>query len=382
MRFVAPIVVCTLVIVASAGCNAGKLRTLDPEGNSIRSADVVPLLENLDVRVGEDFQSGAIDIRVPKESISVVVTAEGQRANLYAVGEWLDDEGKALIYEGWLGRPGNDGICRDCINPALSNQGVLTGYLPNNKKALDFQAGIHTLKLYGTEPSKLRGSAYAKVVPRLPLSGQLDLNLYFSGIESITAESAPTDALFQQALETMRSIYRTTGIELGEIRYLPLPAGFEVISDLGGGENDFMDVLQAGDPTITSGVNIFLVSAIMEVGHDQQALVLGISGGIPGPFVPKRTVRSGVTVALSAAREDCEIDLENEEYICDPQSPLDAVELGETLAHEVGHYLGLFHTVEFSGAADPIEDTPTFASMGFMMYPSAAGGQKISEQQA
>ena len=112
MRFVAPILACALVVVASSGCNAGKLRILDQEGNSIRSADVVPLLENLDVRVDENFETGPIDIRIPKESISVVVTAEGQRANLYAVGEWLDDEGKALIYEGWLGRPGNDAISR------------------------------------------------------------------------------------------------------------------------------------------------------------------------------------------------------------------------------------------------------------------------------
>ena len=43
--------------------------------------------------------------------------------------------------------------------------------------------------------------------------------------------------------------------------------------------------------------------------------------------------------------------------------------LGLTLAHELGHYLGLYHTVEQDGTTfDPIEDTSEDGSGNFMYW--------------
>lgn len=73
--------------------------------------------------------------------------------------------------------------------------------------------------------------------------------------------------------------------------------------------------------------------------------VIGSAGGIPGALVP--TGRTGVRVTPERI---CGVD-----GVCDP------VELrlyGETLAHEVGHHLGLFHPVETSfDAWDALPDT-------------------------
>ena len=84
--------------------------------------------------------------------------------------------------------------------------------------------------------------------------------------------------------------------------------------------------------------------------EDQEGTLLGISGGLPGPPVP--SPRSAVVVSIvtgagrDGAYDDEEIRL-----------------LGESMAHEVGHFMGLFHPIDFGGASveaeDPLSDTPS-----------------------
>jgi hypothetical protein len=85
----------------------------------------------------------------------------------------------------------------------------------------------------------------------------------------------------------------------------------------------------------------------MVVGASFDSLsLLGQAGGVPGALVP--SARSAIAVAArNAAGRD---------------GVLEGVEvtiLSETIAHEVGHYLGLRHVVEGSFASfDPVADTP------------------------
>lgn len=71
--------------------------------------------------------------------------------------------------------------------------------------------------------------------------------------------------------------------------------------------------------------------------------VLGFAGGVPGPAgVP--TAASAVVLAV-----DSHLDGDGE---------LDTAQLASTLAHELAHQLGLFHTSEQDGEVhDPIDDT-------------------------
>jgi hypothetical protein len=80
--------------------------------------------------------------------------------------------------------------------------------------------------------------------------------------------------------------------------------------------------------------------------------IFGIAGDIPGPLVP--TSRSAVQVsALLAAGPDGLF------------SPEETRLLAETMAHEAGHYLGLFHPVESTWDAwDVLPDTPECDSEG------------------
>src|SRR5438309_445465 len=59
-------------------------------------------------------------------------------------------------------------------------------------------------------------------------------------------------------------------------------------------------------------------------------------------------------------------------FAASPTSALDTDGMGTTAAHEIGHYLGLYHTSERDGSEhDPIDDTPECAA-GDSACPDAA----------
>lgn len=83
-------------------------------------------------------------------------------------------------------------------------------------------------------------------------------------------------------------------------------------------------------------VNVVLVNLLTDAPD-----VFGIAGGIPGPPVPSG--RSAVAISvLEAQGADGRFSFEEEAL------------LAETMAHEVGHYLGLFHPLEIPQGNDPV----------------------------
>lgn len=88
-----------------------------------------------------------------------------------------------------------------------------------------------------------------------------------------------------------------------------------------------------------NAINLLLVQDFNEVG------TLGIAAGIPGPNGIPGTAASGVMVSV-----DTHLDGDGETLLTEL--------MGETMAHEVGHQLGLFHTSEDTGTEhDPLDDT-------------------------
>ena len=115
--------------------------------------------------------------------------------------------------------------------------------------------------------------------------------------------------------------------------------------DLG---NSFYRSATGGVPS--PGVNIFIGGDIADFGSGNGGGdVLGIAASIPGP--PISSERSAVAVSIFAGAGPDGVYSNEEVRI-----------LGETLAHELGHFMGLFHPVDFDGgsvaASDPLTDTP------------------------
>jgi len=89
-------------------------------------------------------------------------------------------------------------------------------------------------------------------------------------------------------------------------------------------------------------VNVVIAPSI--VSYDE---IFGIAGDIPGPLI--RTGRSAVLISADLSAGPNGVFSAEEKRL-----------LAETMAHEVGHYLGLFHPVETTWETwDVLDDTPT-----------------------
>jgi hypothetical protein len=163
-------------------------------------------------------------------------------------------------------------------------------------------------------------------------AGELYVNLFYAGD---VAQDDEMKAAVTEALEYTKEVYSDAGLQLSiETKVwsegtLPKP---------GTGSPGEFEALSSESRLRT--VNIVVVPSIY--GSEE---LLGSAGSIPGPL--SSTDRSAVLVsAVANAGPDLDYD------------EVEVRLLGETMAHEIGHYLGLFHPVENSWDRwDALSDT-------------------------
>ncbi|MCB9678055.1 MAG: hypothetical protein H6737_23345 [Alphaproteobacteria bacterium] len=94
------------------------------------------------------------------------------------------------------------------------------------------------------------------------------------------------------------------------------------------------------DPDREDALNLFFVTDYADASG-----TLGEAGGIPGPIGVQGVDEAGVIIALDPHRR--------------ANGTIDTQLLGEVVAHEAGHQLGLFHTTESDGSrTEPLAGTP------------------------
>ena len=194
-------------------------------------------------------------------------------------------------------------------------------------------------------------------VTRLARSKQgkrLDLNVFYVGALDWEPVGTRGPPLLADALDVVDEIFAQADIAIGDVRQIAVPGelpmrgaafpsgdaaqGFSVLQVRYGVymELPFLFRLSAG--AANSAINLFFVADMKQRSDDGDPEAE--AGGIPGPLGMQGTGASGIAIATNMMANE-------------PQA------LGRTLAHEIAHYLGLFHTSESNGVVlDPLDDTP------------------------
>jgi len=194
----------------------------------------------------------------------------------------------------------------------------------------------------------------------------LAVNIYLVGVPGLNASSARNDTDLNQVLSAFERIYADAGITITETRFFELSSSdterFRII-------RDFTEIYELIARSTAPGdtleealsVNIFL---IQDFAIPQAPGVLGISAGIPGVPGLHGTQGSGLVFTSASLGSS-------------------NASLGQTMAHEVGHFNGLRHTTEHGGGGDPLDDTAqcrdpnngaSCPDSGNFMFPFSVGG--------
>jgi len=184
-------------------------------------------------------------------------------------------------------------------------------------------------------------------------TGRLDLDVYLASAR-FTAQTAASSAAMQRVFDGAALKLGNAGICLGTVTFHDLPAWARTRFE----QTDY-DETKACDgvaqlfrlsQTQSANVHYFLVDEILAVQPGAPGTqLLGLDGAIPGPSGLPGSPSSGAVASLGTV-SPCSgaFDLER----------CEADQLGYVTAHEIGHWLGLFHTTEAPGIFfDPLADT-------------------------
>lgn len=251
-------------------------------------------------------------------------------------------------------------------NRVIQDIGTSAALFPNNPNIM-VGGGTYTMVISGITINGNNGAPYAgevdvKILYRTeaPGAGLLPVTLYFTGAGSITAESAQTDSLIQDAMVELGNIYAQANVSIGAVNYVDSEERFRTMP-AGDGSAGLLEEMFASTAGQGPGLHFFFVDRFE--GGLPGGMIAGISGGLPGPALAPGTGNSGVAVALSAVNDDPGV-------------------LAHVMAHEGGHWLGLFHTSEITGTEDQMPDTPAGqAGQNHLMYPAVGGGTTVSPSQ-
>lgn len=309
-------------------------------------------IDNVDIT---DGRSERIPVILPDDVESILLYATGQEDVLYAIEHLESPSGELLIAERPPGVEITDSLRRLTPFPgpfASPNRSGSAGLgfasiLAPNNPAIRLYGGEWFIQV-GALSGGIRTSSsihLSGLIRRTPPTAEsiLNLHLFFTGANDWTRESAMTDPRFARALSRMNAVFNDVGVRLNIKSYQNIDDAFRTIDTGPAGPDSPPSTLHQmfEENTFDDGVSLFFVDRIGTAADG--GFVAGISGGTPGPGALREHFRGGVAIAT--------------EMFEDPST------IGHIMAHETGHYLGLFHTREFlEGITDQLDDTPEDAS--------------------
>jgi len=189
--------------------------------------------------------------------------------------------------------------------------------------------------------TRVRVAALVRTTPA-PSAGTVDLVLSFDPSSGLDAATARSDADLQASFAVLDAALAEVGLAVGAVTYRDVSLTHATIAlrppacSLG---DDIARLFDEAPSPRADAVHVVFIGRftcpILGGAIDLGEQIGALSIGAPGiPFATK----GGIITSTFAK----------------PTYPAD---WSEILAHEVGHYLGLFHTRESNGAVDNIADT-------------------------
>lgn len=262
----------------------------------------------------------------PHGSVALAGEPEGEWVSLVSSGElhvfdWEDE--RAFVGLHGLERGGESYFDlgssltgpspRITVSPASAAHRPLTLYLPE---------GDWDVLFYGTQPVEMEHLG----VLESTAGRTFDIDLLYAVRE-------PGDDEVMEAVARMRMIYQAAGFRVGEVREHSLPDDVrERFVDIERGleSQDLRELFAESGFLSSPSVPVFLVNSL---GGSA-----GVTGSTPGTWGLVGHGSTGVALALESGGDG---------------------DLGLTMSHEVGHFLGLAHTSERDGQViEGISDTP------------------------
>jgi hypothetical protein len=328
---------CTSIVWSGAsfsGCGYAPVGGLE-----VRTID----LGDFAIRAGTGTPN--IDFATPPSAISVTLRARQTGGDTLPLSFYeVEDAAGANIF--------SVADISDYIDPTirwlpLDSEGAIAMLIPNT-----------TTDRYTFLPGRMRVSAlaYARMAgdtgsvnvhldalvvlaPGGVASGTLNVRLHLVGV-GVSAAAAPTNARVQAFLTRFAEVIGQTGISLGTVTYVDISSPtLSTIDSEDGPDSELAQLFSLSTGTDENVLNLFLVSEVRGGGDGFNTL--GIAGGIPGPPRMHGTGHSGVVIAFDASVVG---------------SGTGGGRLaGHVAAHEVSHFLGLYHVTERIRACGPGE---------------------------
>lgn len=277
---------------------------------------------------------------LPPGARSVTVTALAPGVGL-AVGQWQDGAGVLQVVPSWLGGPLAPWLClAGCVQRQAARPSQQSAWLVA-AKGQELPAGQWQLRFYGFDPVKEKPAAAAAKVRVDAVFGadagqrSLRVNFCLTGALGITAALAKDHPRIQTAIAQLQEIYAAAGIDV-QVALVDVAAP-NLLVEHDAADAEVSELFRAG-AKLPLAVNIFLVEQLYRSQPSGTQPIAGLAGGIPGPPLQVGTDGAGVAVSLALG-------------------PGEDDRLGTVIAHELGHFLGLYHTVEAAAAgAEALQD--------------------------